>query len=926
MKRISFFVFFLFLFGCEKEEELAFPLVQTGAVTDITPEGAVFNAKILQKGGHEILEYGFVWAAEGISILTDGQKISVREAAPDGTISLFISTTLAPNVKYQVKAYVKDKNHITYGATASFVSLGSGGPSLTDFYPKAGDILDTLTITGKNFSSNKSNNRVLFDDNFSQIIYASRDTLVVQVPELLGKEFTSLSVSVVNNKAVFEESFELYAPKIIEFYPQLADLKESITIVGKNFFRFPPSGNFPLKVKIGSVTGQFLHKSSDTLIVIIPGFLKEEAAELQIINYNGLTTTAENLLKIKAPEITAFYPEYGDLNDSITIVGKNFSQSDNPKTYPYVTFGGREAKVLNFSKDTVIVRVPESLYQETSVLSLRNHNNLITTAEKAFKLNAPLISSFYPELANIKDTLTIVGKNFTILSNPVKPTEVKIGTLTAPVLHLSPNTVIVTVPGGLSEETASLQLRNHNSISSTAEEIFQLYAPQITGFSPKEGSFDAIITVTGANFAAHPASLEAFISSQKAVIQESSDTWLKISVPLDLVGRTNRVSVKMNNLTSVASETFVIAPLILHDFSPKSVETGQEITITGENFHPQAEKNIVTISGHRGLVRQASTTELKVVVPLQEMDVSYPSRNVPFSIEVLDDKKTFNEDVLINDQWFRITDFPGNPDIEYHEEFKDFGSFVINNVVYIGPSPSSSQFWSYEISNKVWKRLTDFPGNTSSGKGFVANDKVYYGTASDWWEYNPATSTWTGKKDVSNEESAVLLGFSFQNKGYIALKKASESFPKLWTYDHVWDNWQQAIDFPEVQAGSYYTEFALANDSEIFLGLREPNDQYQSKMMMYVYSFATASWRQIADYPADGGTTPPLKFILNNELYLRTSHANNFWKYNAGTNSWEAVSTKILTPAETGISFSSNGKGFVGLGYSKAIWEYDPNR
>jgi hypothetical protein len=925
MKRTFFFIFFIFLFGCEKEDEPAFPLVQTGAVTNITPEGAVFNAKILQQGEHEIVEYGFIWGAEGTTILTDGQKVSISEIGPDNTFSFVVSTTLSPDVKYQVKAFVRDKEHTTYGATVRFVSLGSGAPQLTNFYPKAGNLWDTVTIIGNNFSHIKNDNRVLFDDKVSQVLYASRDTLQVQVPQFLQKEFSKLSVAVVNNAASFKENFELYAPVITDIYPQQVDLKDTLTIIGRNLYSTPLSEYFPLpKVKFGTrgVSG-VIPVSSDTLLVIVSPFVLEESFELHLTNYNGVTTTWEKPLNVKRPEISGFYPEIGDLNDTLTIVGKNLSSSPKPGAYPLeVKFGSTGAKLLYASPDTLMVRVPQELYKKTSILSVRNHNKYTATAEKQFKLHAPQINSFYPEKANLKDTLTIIGKHFTTRSLPARTTEVRIGGWGANIVRLSPDTVVVTVPERPDKEIAGLELRNHNGLIHTAEKQFQLYSPKITDFSPKEGGFDAIITITG-DFAANPVSLEAFIGSQKATIQESSNTWLKVVLPFDLMERTNAVSVKMNNVTKVASEKFTVAPLILYDFSPKITETGQEIIITGENFHPQAEKNLVSIGGLPALVLSNSTTnELHVRVPLQDMEY-YTSRNASVSVEVLSDKKTFDEELFINDTWFRITDYPG---ASYNDAYYDYSSFVINNTAYIGLK-SSSQFWSLNLETKEWKSLASYPGYSTSGTGFVANDKVYFGTATEWHEFNPVTNTWTGKKNISDENASLTHGFSFQNKGYAVLKKASEPFPKIWTYNDVQNSWAETIDFPEVQGGSYYTEFAIANDSEIFLGLREGNDARRSKMMIYVYSFATASWRKIADYPADGGGTPPLKFILNNQLFLKTHYAWYFWKYEEGTDTWTQEPTgKLGSFRWGGISFSNNGKAYAGLGRESAIWEYDPNR
>lgn len=51
----------IILFSCNKENQFKYPFVFTGDVTNIDSTGATFYAKIVEAGGREITEYGFVW-------------------------------------------------------------------------------------------------------------------------------------------------------------------------------------------------------------------------------------------------------------------------------------------------------------------------------------------------------------------------------------------------------------------------------------------------------------------------------------------------------------------------------------------------------------------------------------------------------------------------------------------------------------------------------------------------------------------------------------------------------------------------------------------------------------------------------------------------------------------------------------------------
>lgn len=58
-----------------------------------------------------------------------------------------------------------------------------------------------------------------------------------------------------------------------------------------------------------------------------------------------------------------------------------------------------------------------------------------------------------------------------------------------------------------------------------------------------------------------------------------------------------------------------VNPPELADLSPTSAATGDTITLTGTNFSPVADQDVVLFSGIRGVVTSASGTQLSVVVP-----------------------------------------------------------------------------------------------------------------------------------------------------------------------------------------------------------------------------------------------------------------------------------------------------------------------
>ena len=79
-----------------------------------------------------------------------------------------------------------------------------------------------------------------------------------------------------------------------------------------------------------------------------------------------------------------------------------------------------------------------------------------------------------------------------------------------------------------------------------------------------------------------------------------------------------------------------------------------------------------------------------------------------------------------------------------------------------------------------------------------------------------------------------------------------------------------------------------------------------------------------------------VSFVINNTAYVGTgwdglnTHYNDFWKYDAVSDSWSQVASMPAgTERNSAVAFSVNGKGFVGTGfdgnhYLKDFYQYDP--
>src|SRR5438045_7987523 len=83
-------------------------------------------------------------------------------------------------------------------------------------------------------------------------------------------------------------------------------------------------------------------------------------------------------------------------------------------------------------------------------------------------------------------------------------------------------------------------------------------------------------------------------------------------------------------------------------------------------------------------------------------------------------------------------------------------------------------FWEYDPATDTWTQKADFGGVARNrATGFSINGKGYIGTGwdgsfrKDFWEYDPATNTWTLKADFGGTARYSAPGFSIGNKGYV---------------------------------------------------------------------------------------------------------------------------------------------------------------
>lgn len=340
----------IIVFSCTKEDEYDYPLIYTGEVTDITNDGAVFSAKIVDLGKLEVIEYGFVWDSITNPTIENSEKYIINTPPKIGVFNQHISTTLQAGEKYYVRTYIRNSKYITYGKAVVFTSLGSLAPQILNFTPKTGSLKDTLTIVGHNFSYITSNNQVQIGEFQATVIKANQDSLMIKVPEKLNLLSSPISVSIQGNKAVATDSFNLIPPVISDFIEKTGTFGSLVTIVGNNFLFSPTT----LKVYFDSFNAKITDIQNQRITVVVPDSLDKRQSNIKVI-MNNLTATSIDKFQLAALSIDDFTPKVATTGNIITLTGNNFSPIRGNNI---VRIGGLKAAIGKASIDKLIVKVP----------------------------------------------------------------------------------------------------------------------------------------------------------------------------------------------------------------------------------------------------------------------------------------------------------------------------------------------------------------------------------------------------------------------------------------------------------------------------------------------------------------------------------------------------------------------------------------
>ncbi|MCD9020175.1 IPT/TIG domain-containing protein [Parachryseolinea silvisoli] len=305
----------------------------------------------------------------------------------------------------------------------------------------------------------------------------------------------------------------------------------------------------------------------------------------------------ENLPPLKIFSIT---PSEVQLGDTIEISGQGFSPGFD---YNEITFTGGAVtySLPGSTTEKILVEVPDGAQSGEMIVDILDVE--MATAPSV-EVHPPVIDEVTPVDAWVGDSLVIRGENFQ--RNAVR-NHVKLGRVEAPTLRSSKTELTVLVPQGAENGPVSVMGVNGPQFTVKPSVIYRVV--------PTHGVVGDTIEIQGRGMNAQNIHFAPGIPATITLGGSGART-VRVVVPVGATDGPITIRNYINNteLILTTPQDFLIYPNIA-EMTPLSGYAGIAVTLSGHNFSPVAEDNIVRFNGQQAVVTKATTNELLVTVP-----------------------------------------------------------------------------------------------------------------------------------------------------------------------------------------------------------------------------------------------------------------------------------------------------------------------
>lgn len=404
------------------------------------------------------------------------------------------------------------------------------------------------------------------------------------------------------------------------------------------------------------------------------------------------------------------------------------------------------------------------------------------------------------------------------------------------------------------------------------EEQFEVCAPVIDNYSPKQGFDISIINIQG-RFFGYPKTCKTYIHNTLCKMINQTDSTLEVTSPeISYVGMTD-IKVIVGGKSSVSNQFEVLGPVI-NNISPLLGEIGSRILVTGERLMINVYEPVVKVNDIKAQTYSNSSSSLNIIMPLLSAGTYH------ISLELGKKSVVYSDPFQLEDSWLN----------NYRIESRQMECPVICQVgleIFLGFGKDKNEFWKYDITSQSWTELSPIEGldiskvNKYTKSIFSKDNSIYASLNGSLYEYKIDLNIWTriGGTDISG----LYWTAFYKNNLYEAVDyyDNDQYRSKIYKYDFEENSWVYLYDL------SFYAplfHFVLEDKLYIYIVDKTLRGRF------FEFNIEEGILVAKKDYP---GNCSPYGSSINHALNINghgyliiENNPIDIWEYDPSDNIW----------------------------------------
>jgi len=521
--------------------------------------------------------YGFGEATEENGILFG----TVESLATDWTDSII--TVAVPDCRWTGPFSMM--MHIeSYSFSIGKFNITYGTRSLHEISPDHGLWGTEIILNGMAFGSTQDSSRVMLGDTELGISQWSDNMIYAKIPE----GATSGEITVVTN-GLASNGLYFRTLGISSVEPDTVFVYDTLIVKGGGF----DLPQYPTVVSIGGVEPELLSLSDSVIEVIIP---ENIGSDMLYVRVHDLQTESQQL-QLRHPHLISINPDWGPVYTEVTVRGENlhelWSQGD-----AYIHNYDLAVSTQFWSDSMVTMQVPVWSHSGPVFLRVRDQYS------DSLQFNVFRINSLSKNDVCEGDTVSIFGESFL---DQTAGSSVRLDGWDIPILSWTDTLIVVEIP----QDAPTGQLTvNTAGETCSGGEVYVIMIPDIHDVDPDFGAYGDQVVISGEKFGDNADYGAVYFNGMEEEIVSWSDETIITEFPFGSTSGEIVVEYRGYASNPVSYSVFGIT-----DLTPKYVNPGDTLTISGKGFGDTQQSNTVTVDDQFVDVLTWSDNEIVILTP-----------------------------------------------------------------------------------------------------------------------------------------------------------------------------------------------------------------------------------------------------------------------------------------------------------------------